>query len=274
MKKPIKLQKIIYDKIKMEQKNKDFWQKQAIKHTTNSLAVNFDKLENELEQDNLIKNISNNQTILDLGCGNGLTTIDLAKRFQNCHFLGLDFIPEMIDAANNKKEELGLKNIEFKVASATNLNLPKSIDKKFDVIITKRLLINLHNDLKFKAIQNISSLLKKEGKYIMIECFKEPLDKINKIRELLSLEIIKQHAFNEYLNLKILNYLKQFFILQKEIDFESFYYFISRIFNAHLSKGKPDYLSEINKLSVKLSKKGINPIQGYAPEKMLVFKKK
>lgn len=257
----------------MKQSNEDFWKKQATDFKNATNAVNFDILEEELEKKELIKIMSDNKKILDLGCGNGRTTIFLAKKFPKSKFIGIDFIQEMIEVANVDKQKEKLENVDFILDSATNLSLGGKFKEQFDIILTKRLLINLHGNLKNNAIQNIYKMLKKDGKYIMIECFKEPLKKINNIRSKISLEVIKEHKFNEYLNEEFLNSIKKYFFIEEKIDFESHYYFISRIYNAYLSKEKIDYLAPINKLSVELSNKGVNPIKGYAPESLRILKK-
>lgn len=253
---------------------KDFWETQAEKYKEDVMAVNFDPQEEELELyalDNLIKD---NETILDLGCGNGRTIIRLAPKKPNSCFYGIDFAKGMIDIANKTKEELKQENVKFWHFDASSKGLPSFLNnKKYDKIITKRLLINLKGNKKYDAIDNIFTLLKKDGIYIMIECFKEPLIKINEIRKKLELDEITVKFFNEYLTHDIFNKINNKFFIYKKIDFESLYYFISRVFNAFLANGEPDYNSPINKLAVKLIQNGVNPVEGYSPEILYLLKK-
>ena len=107
----------------------------------------------------------------------------------------------------------------------------------------------------------------------MMECFIEPLQKVNSIRNLLNLSEIKVRPFNEYLSLEFLKKIENLFFINEKIDFESLYYFISRIYNAFLSEGKPDYYAPINKLSTMLIKNGIKLIEGYSPEVIFLLKK-
>jgi ubiquinone/menaquinone biosynthesis C-methylase UbiE len=255
----------------MEQK--DFWKNQAKKFKSDAKAVNFD-IDEELEIIFLEDYIIGKGVICDIGCGNGRTTIELAKKNKDSTFYGVDFIKEMIDAANNLKQKQNIKNVFFYQADASSKDLSRLFDFKFDKIITKRLLINLKGKSKYKAIKNIHSILKENGTYIMVECFLEPLREINKIRKNLNLDKIEIKFFNEYLTFNLFEEIKDYFDVQKKIDFLSLYYFISRIFNAYLSKGEPDYLSPINKLAVELTKKGTNPIQGFAPEIIFILKKR
>jgi SAM-dependent methyltransferase len=55
--------------------------------------------------------------VLDIGCGSGDTTIELARRVgEDGHVLGVDIAPTMIDRAIARAEELGVASVEFLVA--------------------------------------------------------------------------------------------------------------------------------------------------------------
>lgn len=257
------------DKSEMRQ----FWESQAQKFKDDVKAVNFDPLEEELEIFFLDQLIGEEETIGDFGCGNGRTLIDLALKKPKCNFYGFDFSEGMIAVANEKKVSLNISNITFYHFDAALDNLGNYIDIKFDKIITKRLLINLNGNDKLKAIKNINDMLKDNGTYMMVECFLEPLEKINIIRNKLDLSEIKVKYFNEYLSYKFLDEIKSIFIVKEIIDFESLYYFISRVFNAYVSDGEPDYYAPINKLALKLTKMGIHEMTGYSPEIIILLQK-
>ncbi len=259
---------------KSNQTNKDFWTNQAKEYKFDVKAVNFDPLEEELELYFLEKIIEDGKTIGDIGCGNGRLLLELAKKKKKSQFYGVDFIEEMIDIANEQKKSQNIANVQFTVQDASSEKLKDFFDCEFDQMMSKRLLINLKGNKKRKAIENIHSLLKKNGMYVMIECFVEPLEKINKIRTQLNLDEIKVKSFNEYLTEDFIDDIKTYFIIKEKIDFESLYYFISRIYNAYLSEGKPDYFAPINKLSVELTKMGVRATEQYSPEIMFILQKK
>ncbi|MCB2065363.1 MAG: class I SAM-dependent methyltransferase [Erythrobacter sp.] len=52
-------------------------------------------------------------TLLDLGCGDGLGMLLLAATHPDSHFIGVDVMPEHIDAARQSAERLGLTNATF-----------------------------------------------------------------------------------------------------------------------------------------------------------------
>lgn len=76
------------------------------------------------------KYINKDDTILDIGCGAGRTTINLYKRgYKN--IIGLDLSTSLIAYANNYIKENNM-NINFVVGDATELEYPENA---FDVVI-------------------------------------------------------------------------------------------------------------------------------------------
>jgi len=250
-----------------------FWEEQAVQLKEDVRAVNFDPILDELENFFLEELVGDNDVVCDLGCGNGRATIYLAQKKPNSLFCGIDFADNMIKVANEQKQQLNIANVYFRQHDAAADDLLPFLDIKFDKIVSKRLLINLKGDKKLKVIKNIHSLLKDNGKLIMVECFSEPLSKINNIRRKLNLNEITVKFFNEYLSFNFLHEIKDYFSVCQKIDFGSLYYFISRIFNAALSEGTPDYSAPMNMLAAQLIKMGVNPIEEYSPEMIFVLKR-
>jgi len=253
---------------------REFWESQADKFKEGVQAVNFDPLAEELELFFLDGLIGDGDVFCDMGCGNGRTLMALAAKRPKAVFYGVDFAKGMIETANAKKEELSVPNAHFYHFDAASKDLSSVLSTRFDKVMTKRLLINLKGNEKLKAVENIYSMLKDNGTYIMIECFTEPLLAINEIRAKLELNEIKVKFFNEYLSFDIFEKINDFFHVEKRMDFASLYYFISRVFNASLSQGDPDYYAPMNKLAVELTKMGVSPIQGYSPELIFLLRKK
>ncbi|MCH9609836.1 MAG: Trans-aconitate 2-methyltransferase [Chlamydiales bacterium] len=109
--------------------------------------------------------LKGSETVFDIGCGDGRTTVELAKRVPQGSVLGIDPSAAMIDLATSSfQKERGLT---FQKASAEEF----FFEEKADLI----LMINvLHwvRDPK-KALQNISNHLKEGGQLIILTYPKE-----------------------------------------------------------------------------------------------------
>jgi ubiquinone/menaquinone biosynthesis C-methylase UbiE len=253
---------------------KEFWEEQALKYGDGVAAVNFDPVGEKLAASLLDELVPDHLAVADLGCGNGLTLIALAQSRPGGRFVGYDFAENMVRVAENERRNLGLGNLRFECLDAAAPTLPSDATGAFDLVIGKRVLINIKGDGKRQALKNAYEMLRHGGTYIMVECFFEPLDRINKIRADLDLPPITVRSFNEYLTGAIMPEVERYFSVEKLIDRGSLYYFISRIFNAYLSSGNPDYFAPINQLASKLILSGVCPMQGYSPEVAYVLKKR
>lgn len=256
--------------------NKDFWDNQANQFGESINAVNFDTLSEDLELQTIRSLLNKNDAICDLGCGNGRLLSFLRDNDMTGRLVGSDFTEGMITAANILKErDPKYQDISFYHLDATQPHLSTTLGKNFDAVITKRLLINLESEsAREKVLMNIHELLKPNGLYLMTECFEEPLRRTNEIREKLNLDAIKVHEFNRYLTNDFMNIVTRYFDVIKMVDFQSTYYFVSRVMNAYLSEGTPSYTAPINQLAVQLINEGYNLIEGYSPEVIYCLRKK
>ena len=97
-------------------------------------------------------------SILDIGCGEGVITIPLAKKVSNV--TAIDLSAEMLELLKEKAQKEGLDNIKYIHEDITNIN-PDTIGK-YDIVIASRAL---------NGIRNIGRLLKninQMGKYVYI----------------------------------------------------------------------------------------------------------
>lgn len=98
--------------------------------------------------------LKGNEHILDLGCGDGKLTADLAEFVPNGLVLGIDASQGMIDAAKQKKSN----NLQFKLLDINELPL---LSDKFDVIFSNATLHWIKNHQKLW--ENVFSFLNPEG---------------------------------------------------------------------------------------------------------------
>ncbi|MBI1913133.1 MAG: class I SAM-dependent methyltransferase [Deltaproteobacteria bacterium] len=67
----------------------------------------------EISKRIIFRNCSSPNVIVDIGCGDGFFTATIAERYRSANIIGYDFDETAIRLANEKKEELGYKNLYF-----------------------------------------------------------------------------------------------------------------------------------------------------------------
>ncbi len=88
----------------------------------------------------LLASIRPDMHILDIGCGPGTITADLAALVPQGSVIGIDLGPEVIEEARSMAAKRSLKNISFEVGNAHELGFP---DHKFDVVHAHQVLQHL-----------------------------------------------------------------------------------------------------------------------------------
>lgn len=187
------------------------WQDWATKYGTELRATTKTSTVKSLEIDALTRAIRSIATeiglelrILEMGCGNGQNCLALAESFPSATITGVDFITEMVDAANTLKKEKGVldSNVLFQEGNVLELNLP---DASFDIVFTDRCLINLNTDsLQQQAIRSLSRKLKYGGFLLMIENSQQTYDAQNLARTIVGLNPRTPAEFNHFFNEDVL----------------------------------------------------------------------
>jgi arsenite methyltransferase len=78
--------------------------------------------------------IDGSKTVLDVGCGVGVTPCYIAKRY-GCRVVGVDVLEGMVDQAIERARREGLEDVtEFRVADAQDLPFE---DETFDIVMTE-----------------------------------------------------------------------------------------------------------------------------------------
>ena len=102
-----------------------------------------------------------NEAVLDIGCGDGKITAEIAKKLPNGSIIGVDNSIEMIDLANKIFPHETYKNILFKLFDAKKLNF----NNEFDIIFSNATLHWVKNHLP--VLKGIKKALKKNGKVLL-----------------------------------------------------------------------------------------------------------
>jgi len=222
-----------------------------------------------LEIENISSYLKDDERCLDVGCGNAGASIKISK-IRKLDLTCIDFSSDMIALA--KKQPI--KGIRGEIRFQEGDVLEMKFKNYFDSVFTERCIINLltWNDQK-KALKNMVTALKKDGKLILLEAFSDGLKELNEARQEVSLPPILPAYHNLHLNKDlVIKYLtKQDLVFKAENNFLSSYYFGSRVFYPALAK--------INKKEIKYNSNFVKyfsflPSYGnYSYIKILLFKK-
>jgi ubiquinone/menaquinone biosynthesis C-methylase UbiE len=208
--------------------------------------------------------------ILDFGCGNGITAIEIAKHLK-VDILGIDYAQAMITAAEGLAETATLTGrVRFQVGDDQAL---LCIHDRFDLVYTERTLINLRDwESQRRAIANLTFLLNPGGIYVMCENSQEGLDAINDLRHQLGLKRIAAPWHNRYLRKNEIESIDIPGVTLEEVNhYSSTYYLLSRVLNAALAAKdglEPAYDAPINQLALNLP-----PLGQWGQGKIWVWRK-
>ena len=111
--------------------------------------------------------------VMDAGCGSGSLAIDVKKESQNISLYAIDADPNILAIAENKAKEENLP-INFKKAFLQKLPFP---DNSFDVVYSSLVFHHLSNDIKKEAMKEIHRVLKKSGRFLLVD-FGKPKNKL------------------------------------------------------------------------------------------------
>ncbi len=88
----------------------------------------------------LLHALAPGQRVLDVGCGPGTVTVDLASRVAPGEVVGVDRSAKVLEAAVEHAQEKGADNVTFRVGDAYALDFP---DDSFDVVHAHQVLQHL-----------------------------------------------------------------------------------------------------------------------------------
>lgn len=230
----------------------EYWNSQAKKYKEDMTATLFDTRLMELEIETIMKLLSKNDKVIDVGCGNGYTTLMYADKVND--ILGVDYCKEMVDVASAAAKKKGQVNAHFEhVSILDNPTHPAAFDKA----ISTRVIINIVEwKDQMKAIQNIAKYLKPKGRFIFCESTKQGLERLNDIRKMFGLECSPITWHNEPFDEdKLYPFLEKHFKIVEKKTF-GMYYFISRVIHPLLvAPEEPKWGHKINEVAKRVASK-------------------
>jgi ubiquinone/menaquinone biosynthesis C-methylase UbiE len=247
----------------------EHYKKQAKQHGTSLTSTMPDQNIRKLEIENIKKYLKNGQKCLEVGCGNGATSIILSNMFE-LDLLSIDVTKEMIDIANSQEKH----EIKGKLNFLHKNILELDSEELFDVVFTIRCIINLM-DWKHQciALDQMSDRVKSNGNLILLEAFSDGLEELNQARDELGFKPIPPAHHNLHLKKEMVieRLKKKGLKFVEENNFLSTYYFGTRVIYPALAKASNVDMKFNSKIDSFFSH--FPPYGNFAHIKILVFKK-
>jgi len=250
---------------------RDYWNQQAEQFGSDPRATTNDIWLREIEitsVSTILDRMDANDRVLDIGCGNGFSTIRWARSHSQ-EFVGGDYSSAMISEALqalSSEPPTVRQRLDFRTMDV--LNLPAN---EFNMVISDRCLINLESKAdQFLAIDQIARALKPGGTYVAIENFKGAQLNFDDLRVQLDLQPIPVRWHNLLLEEdEFVEHAARRFRFIGARNISSLYYLVTRgVFSKLCSlEGKePTYDHPIYEIAAEL------PIVGdFGPTKLMEF---
>jgi ubiquinone/menaquinone biosynthesis C-methylase UbiE len=255
---------------------RQFWSEQAARHGQSSDASWSDRPVIELEIQELLKPVDDGDRVLDIGCANGFTTLQLAA-VKKVDVLGLDYIPGMIEQARLHLDSVRSSlagRVSFEVGDIMALSQPAAA---YDKVIVVRVLINLGSwDHQITAAREALRVLKPGGTLLLSEATVQGWTRLNAFRREWGLNDIPTPPFNFYLDQdRLIDTLRSDADLVDVVHFASSYYVATRVIKPLLIEalGRPIDVAnpnmEWNRFASQLPSCG-----DYGVQRLIVFRKR
>lgn len=221
-----------------------YWDDRALENKDARSITHYDIHQRQFEIEFISKYLKKDQSVLEIGCGNGYTTGIINSLIANIK--AIDFSPEMI---NRAKKEVSGENIEFTVGDVRNLN----IDKQYDVIITQRCLINILSwEMQQEGLLNIAKCLKPGGIFIMFEGSADGKRNLNTVRKTFGLKEIPKVEYNlDFEEQDLRTFMKDEFDLLEKNTFGQYEYITRVIYPLSIAPEDPQYESKFHDIALK-----------------------
>jgi ubiquinone/menaquinone biosynthesis C-methylase UbiE len=257
-------------------KIQEYWNERASEAKGSPNATTNDIFLRQLEGAAVVGKLQSHQlpkgaTVLDIGCGDGRTTLELAKYFRDIHFHGVDFSSSMIAAAlSNLSADPELRG-RVKFSSGDARNLKDAVGSvRYNAVVTNRCLINIPvKEGQYLALRQIADHLVDGGIFVGSENFNGGQRELNRLRLSVNLPEIPIRWHNLYFDEQVfLDECKNLFASAVLENFSSSYYYATRIIYSALCKiedAQLDYGHPIHRVALQLP-----PFGDFSPIKLIV----
>lgn len=113
----------------------------------------FIDTEKSVFRNKILRHISEQDSILDIGCGTGGLTVNIAKKCK--YVLGIDISMQQIDTARKRAKKSKIKNLEFQAVHAGHLT--ETIERKFDKAVIVFVIHEIAHDDRKTILRELKS---------------------------------------------------------------------------------------------------------------------
>jgi len=225
----------------------DYYDARVTEHKDSGHSTLLDDNLRTLEIETVQNWLSDTDRVLEIFCGNGLSTLEFSTRCESV--VGCDLSEKMIASAQ--------RNLAARTPSGTSVKFEQrdvlEIDNayapgQFDTVVSVRGLINLPSfEMQKDAILKVHKLLPRGGKFIFVEGYRNGLKKINELREGLSLKPLSEPWYDSYFEEPELSeFLLQHFNVKEERNLD-IYFLVSRVLYPYACKpAEPEFSNVCN----------------------------
>ncbi|MEK7244819.1 MAG: class I SAM-dependent methyltransferase [Pseudomonadota bacterium] len=244
-------------------KIEEHWTQWAVAHGTSLRATTKNRTAKELEVDALARAMTRHgvpagASVLEVGCGNGLNCLELARRHAGWRLDGFDFIAEMVAAAEeNRRDSPCPERLSFRRGNVLELDRIEGLRPAYDAVFTDRCLINLNTaELQTRAISAIAKRVRSGGLLLMIENSIQTYAAQNRCREMVGLAPRTPDPYNLFFDEpKILPHLATIGLELLEIeDFISLHDLVLYVLVPAINGGHVDYEHPLVAAATKLTR--------------------
>lgn len=243
-----------------DERIREYWTQRAADSggaaaTTNDVWLR--ELEARVLAATLVERAPGARSGLDVGCGDGLTTLRVACARPDLRLTGVDFSPAMIELAERHRTatpEAG--RVDFRIGDVRELSRVLT-GQQFDIAMSDRCLINLEDlGQQRAALAEIARCVVPGGLYLAVENFLEGHRAMNLARATLGLSEIPVRWHNCFFDEpSFRDAAAPWFEIEEWRLFSSSYYLATRVLYSAYCRDRgeePDYDHDLHRLAVDL----------------------
>jgi len=255
---------------------REFWRRQAVEHGQSPSVSWSDHRVIEMEIRELVRRLDDGDKVLDVGCANGYSTVQLASQ-KAIQIRGLDYLPEMIEQARASMQSLPSSmpgEVDFHVGSIMAIPEPSGV---YDKVIVIRVVINLGEWSNQRiALRECARVLKPGGVLLLSEATIQGWSKLNDLRREWDLPDIPMPGFNSYLDeQKVIDFMAAELEIVELVNFASTYFVGTRLLKPLLARALGGKMDPANPNAEWNRWFSTLPAWGdYGTQKLFVFRKR